>query len=121
MECLPWIAGQYPQSESAGFVFCLKPEWQFISRVTQDSANYFPPLEDATRKKFLPALFDVSTDFIGGEFHELLGHSIRTGRIGIHNPVTMAGAAFQSLCEASPMLVHSLLGKCKFRCYRHAA
>ena len=89
--------------------------------MTQDIARYFEPLEKAIRQKFLPALLDVPTDFIGGEFRELLGHSVRTGGIGVRNPVTTAGAAFRTSREASRLLVDSLLGKCDFRCWRHAA
>ncbi|KAL7534276.1 hypothetical protein ACHAWF_004776, partial [Thalassiosira exigua] len=95
------IVRQYPQSAYAGFAFCLQMEWGYVSRVTQDIAHHFAPLETAIRQKFLPALLDVPVGFIGAELRELLGHSVKTGGIGVRNPVSTAGAAFEVSRNAS--------------------
>ena len=110
---------QYQQSAYAGFVFCLQIEWGYVSRVTQDIAHHFASLVTALRQKFLPALLDVPVGFISAELCELLGHSVKTGGIGVHNPVSTAGAAFEVSRNASEVLVGSLLSGRGFRCGPH--
>jgi len=55
VETLASVAGNYPQAAYAGFTFCLQNEWQYVQRMTSDTAAHFTPLEEAIRTKFLPA------------------------------------------------------------------
>ncbi|KAL7542567.1 hypothetical protein ACHAWF_007199, partial [Thalassiosira exigua] len=82
-------------SAYAGFVFCLQMVWGYVSRVSQHIAHHSAPLEMVIRQRFLPALLDVLVGFIGTELSKFLGHSIKTGGIGVCNPVSTAGAAFE--------------------------
>jgi hypothetical protein len=64
-----------------------KNEWQYVQRMTSDTAAHFALLEVAIRTKFLPALLGIVISYLDGEFHELLTHSIKTGSIIIRHPV----------------------------------
>ncbi len=56
---LALLASNYPQAAYAGFTFCLQNEWQYVQRVTSDTAPHFAPLEVSIRTKFLPALLGI--------------------------------------------------------------
>ncbi|KAL7525577.1 hypothetical protein ACHAWF_001424 [Thalassiosira exigua] len=95
-------------------------EWGYDLCVTQDIVHHFAPLETTIRQKFLPALLDIPVSFIDVELCELLGHSVKTGSIGIRNPVSTAGAAFEVSRNASLVLVDLLLTGRDFCCGMHA-
>jgi hypothetical protein len=99
VETLASVAGNYPQAAYAGFTFCLQNEWQYMQRVTSDTATHFAPLEVAIRTKFLLALLGIATSDLDGEFRELLTHGVKTGGIAIRNPVDTAVHVHEtSLC-----------------------
>ena len=99
VETLASVAGNYPQAAYAGFTFCLQNEWQYMQRVTSDTATHFAPLEVAIRTKFLPALLRIATSDLDGEFRELLTHGVKTSGITIRNPVDTAVHVHEtSLC-----------------------
>ncbi len=81
VETLALLAGNYPQAAYAGFTFYLQNEWQYMQRVTSDTAPYFALLEVAIRKKFLPALLKIATSDLDGKFRKLLTLSVKTGGI----------------------------------------
>ncbi|KAL7544747.1 hypothetical protein ACHAWF_008103, partial [Thalassiosira exigua] len=88
--------GYFANSAYAGFCFTLQMEWQYLSRVTEGIAHLFEPLERSIRQELLPALFDVPTDYIGGEFRETLAVSVWNGGIGVMNPIATAAKAFDT-------------------------
>ena len=48
----------------------MQNEWQYVQRVTSDTAAHFAPLEVAIRTKFLPALLGIAASDLDGEFRE---------------------------------------------------
>jgi hypothetical protein len=79
VETLALLAGNYPQAAYAGFTFCLQNKWQYVQRVTSDTAPHFALLEVAIRTKFLLALLGIAGLDLDGKFHKLLTHSVKTG------------------------------------------
>ncbi len=90
------MAGNYPQAAYAGFTFCLQNE---------------SPLEVAIRTKFLSALLGIAASDLGGEFHELLTHCVKTGGIAIWNPVDTAVHVHETSLRATSHLVPSMVDK----------
>jgi hypothetical protein len=111
VETLALVAGNYPQAAYAGFTFCLQNEWQYVQRVTSDTAPHFAPLEVAIRTKFLPALLGIAASDLDGEFRELLTHGVKTGRIAIRNPVDTAVHVHEMSLRATSHLITSMVDK----------
>ncbi len=111
VETLASVAGNYPQAAYAGFTFCLQNEWQYVQRVTSDTAPHFAPLEVAIRTKFLPALLGIAALDLDGEFRELLTHSVKTGGIPIRNPVDTAVHVHETSLHATRHLFTSIVDK----------
>ena len=61
------------------------------------------PIEDSLREAFSPALFG------GGEVsvncREILGHSVKHGRLGIPEPRLLAESAYNTYKEAIEVLI----------------
>ena len=72
-------------------------------------ALFFTPLERALRNHLLPALIGGDCGNINADFRELLGYSVKGGRIGIQNPVDMAPFVFGASNKATNHLVDSLI------------
>jgi hypothetical protein len=111
VETLALVAGNYPQAAYAGSTFCLQDEWQYVQRVTSDTAPHFAPLEMAIRTKFLPALLGIAALDLDGEFRELLTHGVKAGGIAIWNPVDTAVHVHATSLRATSHLVTSIVDK----------
>jgi hypothetical protein len=111
VETLALVAGNYPQAAYAGFTFCLQNEWQYVQRVTSDTAPHFAPLVVPIRTKFLPALLGIAASDLDGEFRELLTHGVKTGGIAIRNPVDTAVHVHATSLRATSHLVTSMVDK----------
>jgi hypothetical protein len=109
VETLASVAGNYPQAAYAGLTFSLQNEWQYVQRVTSDTAAHFAPLEVAIRTKFLPALLGIAASDLDGEFRELLTHGVKTGGIAIRNPVDTAVHVHETSLRATSHLVTSMV------------
>jgi hypothetical protein len=111
VETLALLAGNYQQAAYAGFTFCLQNEWQYVQRVTSDTAPYFAPLEVAIRTKFLPALLGTATLDLDGKFCKHLTHSVKTGGIAIWNPLDTAMHVHETSLHARSHLVASMVDR----------
>jgi hypothetical protein len=109
VETLALVAGNYSQAAYAGFTFCLQNEWQYVQRVTSDTAPHFALLEVAIRMKFLPALLGIAALDLDGEFRKLMTHGVKTGGITIRNPVDTAVHAHEMSLRAMSHLVTSMV------------
>jgi hypothetical protein len=115
VETLASVAGSYPQAAYAGCLrrvhLCLQNEWQYVQRVTSDTAPHFASLEVAIRTKFLPALLGIAPSNLDGEFRELLTHGVKTGGIAIWNSVDTAVHVHETSLRATSHLVTSMVDK----------
>jgi hypothetical protein len=111
VETLALLASNYPQAAYAGFIFCLQNEWQYVQRVTSDTALHFAPLEVAIRTKFFLALLGIVASDLDGKFRELLTHSVKTGGIAIRNPVDTAVHVHETSLRATSHLVVSMVDR----------
>ncbi len=111
VETLALVAGNYPQAAYAGFTFCLQNEWQYVQRVTSDTAPHFAPLEVAIKTKFLPALLGIAALDLDGEFRELLTHGVKSGGIAIRNPMDTAVYVHKTYLHATSHFVTSMVDK----------
>ncbi len=111
VETLALVAGNYPQAAYTGFTFCLQNEWQYVQRVTSDTAPHFAPLEMAIRTKFLPALLGIAASDLDGDFRKLLTHGVKTGGIAIRNPVDTAVHVHETSLCATSHLITSMVDK----------
>ena len=66
------------------------------------------PIEEAIREKFFPALF--GGEEINTYFWQILGHSIKHGRLGIPDPRLSVESAYNTSKAASGELVDFILG-----------
>jgi hypothetical protein len=111
VETLALLAGNYPQAAYTGFTFCLQNEWQYMQRVTSDTAPHFALLEVAIRMKFLPALLVIVALDLDGKFHKLLTHSVKTGSIAIRNPVDTTVHVHETSLHTTSHLVASMVDR----------
>ena len=81
---------KYPQTAYAVFAFCLKNEWQYVSRLCADIAPFFQHLEVSIRKCFCPALIVIGAHDIDTVYQELLPQSVEKGGLVILNPPDLA-------------------------------
>eukprot|EP00957_Ditylum_brightwellii_P063233 4799695-Ditylum_brightwellii.AAC.1 len=51
--------GQQPQAAFAGFTRSLQSKWAYLQQSMETTGDAFDPLEEATHKRLLPALFEV--------------------------------------------------------------
>ena len=87
VDLLSRIVNRFPQAAYAGFVSCLKYEWEYTTRVVPGIAPFQAPIADTVDRCFLPALFDVPPDSITGDFCICLSHSIKWAGIEVQNSV----------------------------------
>jgi hypothetical protein len=111
VETLALLAGNYPQAAYAGFTFCLQNKWQYMQRVTSDTAAHFAQLEVAIRTKFLPALLGIAALDLDSKFCKLLTHSVKTGSIAIRNPVDTVLHVHKTSLRATSHLVASTVNR----------
>ena len=57
------------------------------------------PIEEALREKFFPALF--RGEDIAADFRQILGHSVKHGRLGIMDPRLSSETAYNTSKAAS--------------------
>ncbi len=89
----------------------MQNEWQYVQRVTSDTAPHFAPLEMAIRTEFFPALLGIAALDLDGEFRELLTHGVKTGGVSIRNPVDTAVHVHEMSLRAMSHLVTSRVDK----------
>ena len=103
------MAQKFPQTVYAGFTFCLQNQWQYVQRVTADTATMFAPLEEAIRRELIPALLGTTTEEIDGELRQVLTHSVKKGGMAIRNPVDTAEHVHAASKNATAHLIRSLI------------
>ena len=74
-----------------------------------DTALVFLPLEAEIHTCFLPALLGIPSTKVDGEYCQLLTHSIKLGRLAIHNPMDTALSVPVALLVATCHLMVSLV------------
>ena len=89
----------------------MQNEWQYVQRLTSDTAAHFAPLEMAIRTKFLPALLGIAASDLDGEFRKLLTHGVKMDGIAIRNPVDNAVYVHETPLLATSHLVTSMVDK----------
>ena len=103
------VAAKYPQSAYIGYVKCKQPEWQYVQRVVADIAHFFEPLEEAIRYHFIPALLGLKSDELDSDLQQTLTHSVKTGGMGILNPMDTAQRVHSISAAATGCLTASLI------------
>ena len=83
-------------------------EWQYLQRTVPIVGTMNGPIEEALREKFFLALF--GGEEINSDFWNILGHSVKNGRLGILDPRLSAESAYNTSKAASGGLVDYLLG-----------
>jgi hypothetical protein len=111
VETLALLAGNYLQAAYARFTFCLQNKWQYVQRVTSDTAPHFAPLEVAIRTKFLLALLEIAASDLDGKFCKLLTHSVKMGSIAIWNPVDTTMHVHETSLHATSHLFASMANR----------
>ena len=83
VKILSRIAKRFPQAAYTGLVFVLQCEWEYITMVVPGVAPFLAPIEDTIHKHFIPALFDVPSNFVTSKFCICLSHSVKQAGIGL--------------------------------------
>jgi len=84
------LADKWPQTAYAGLIFVLQNQWQYVQRVVLSTGGFFELVEKALHQEFIPARMGLHNEEVSGCFRELLSQSIKTGGIGIRNPMDHA-------------------------------
>jgi hypothetical protein len=103
------VAHRHPQAVYIGFVKCKQAEWQYVQRVVADIASLFEPLEEAIRNCLIPALLNLQPGELSAEDRQLLSHSVKTGGLGIQNPLDMAPRVHSVSVAATKHLTASIV------------
>ena len=72
-------------------------------------APFLAPIEDTIHKHFIPALFDVPSNFVTSKFCICLSHSVKQAGIGLQNPVDGAPYRFDTSKAACKLLVNKII------------
>jgi hypothetical protein len=115
---LAGAARRYPQTAFAGMARSLQMEWQYLQRVTPETAEAFAPLEEAIATHFLPAILDASVEEVA-TIRGLLALPVRLGGLGIPDPTTTGEFCFEASCESTKLLQDSLLGGVDLSSHAH--
>ena len=67
--------------------------WSFLQRTIPDTKQYFLPLEEIIREKFIPAVIGRAVTDLE---RRILSLPVRMGGLGIQNPVLTADIEFQN-------------------------
>jgi hypothetical protein len=111
VETLALLASNYPQAAYAGFIFCLQNEWQYVQRVTSNTALHFAPLEVAIRTKFLQDLLGIAALNLNGGFRKFLTHNVKTGGIAIRNSVDTTVHVHKMSLGSTSHLIASIVNR----------
>ena len=103
------VAVKYPQSVYIGFVKCKQQEWQYVQRVVAGIAHYFEPLEEVIRYHLIPALLGLKSGELDSDLRQTLTHSVKTGGLGILNPMDTAQRVHNISAAATGCLTASLI------------
>jgi hypothetical protein len=103
------VAVNHPQAVYIGFVKCKQAEWQYLQRVVEDIARLFEPLEEAIRFRLIPALLGLQPGELSSDNRQLLSHSVKTGGLGIQNPMDTAPRVHVVSLAATEHLTASLV------------
>ena len=103
------VAHRHPQAVYIGFVKCKQAEWQYVQRVVADIASLFEPLEEAIRNCLIPTLLNLQPGELSAEDRQLLSHSVKTGGLGIQNPLDTAPRVHSVLVAATKHLTASMV------------
>jgi hypothetical protein len=102
-------AVNHPQAVFIGYVKCKQAEWQYLQRVVDNIAHLFEPLEEVIRTCLLPALLGIQPNELSSDDRQLLSHSVKTGGLGIQNPLDTAPRVHQVSVAATKHLTASLV------------
>ena len=101
---------KYPQAVyNIGFVKCKQQEWQYVQRVVAGIAHYFEPLEEVIRYHLIPALLGLKPGELDSDLRQTLTHSVKTGGLGILNPMDTAQRVHNISAAATGCLTASLI------------
>ena len=101
------IATMQIHAAYAAFSHGLSSKWLYLARACAGLENYIAPIEVAIRNNFLPALTGHA---ISDLERELLALPVRSGGLGLSNPVTEAPAASNIATKITQPLVEHLQG-----------
>jgi hypothetical protein len=108
VERLAKVAKRFPQTAYAGLSKSLQMEWQYLQRVTPDTAAAFGPIEDVIAGTFLPSLLAEERPGVAS-LRSLLVLPVRQAGLGIPNPTATAGPCYAASKACTSHLTASLL------------
>ena len=103
------VAANYPQAVYIGYVKCKQAEWQYVQRVVANIGHYFEPLEEVIRNELIPALLGLKAGELDQDLRQTLTHSVKTGGLGIQNPLDTAHRVHSISVAATGYLTSSLV------------
>jgi len=83
--------------------------------------QHLEPVEKAIRELFIPALLECDVKEVTDDLRQLLSHGSKQGGMNLRNPSLGAARLHQSSCEASEVLVASLMGNTTLDAEEHKA
>lgn len=108
VESLTKVAKRYPQTAYAGLSKSLQLEWQYLQRVTSDTAAAFGPIEDVFAGTFLPSLLAEDRPGITSLRSQLTLPVRQTG-LGVPDPTATADHCYTASKACTSLLTASLL------------
>ena len=87
------IAKDEPQLAYSAYTKAMCMRWSFLQRTIPNIKEYFEPLEDIMREKFIPAVIGRPVNDVE---RRLLALPVRFGGLGIQNPVSSADIEFHN-------------------------
>ena len=87
------IAKEEPQIAYSAYTKALSMRWGFLQRTIPNAKNFFAPLEETIRDKFIPAIIGRKVTDIERKIFSL---PVRLGGLGIQNPVHTADIEFRN-------------------------
>ena len=82
-----------PQLAYAAYTKAMCMRWCFLQRTIPNTKNYFAPLEDVIRNKFIPAVIGRKVSDVE---RKILSLPVRLGGMGIQNPILTAEVEFRN-------------------------
>ena len=97
----------------------LQLECKYLKRTVPRVGTLMGPIEEALRENFFPTLF--WGEEINAKFHQILGHRVKHGSLGILNPRFSRDSAYNASNVPSVVLLGSLLGGNSLNYVGHSA
>jgi hypothetical protein len=108
VEMLAKVAQRFPQTAYAGLSKSLQMEWQYLQRVTLNTAEAFGPIEDALAGTFLPSLLAEDGQGVNS-LRSLLVLPVQQAGLGVPNPTNTAVPCYAASKASTSLLAASLL------------